>query len=406
MSLLPAFPTHPEILEGAGALVRVVKESARLHGFEMAGIAPPDLEVPYRRYLEWIGKGYAGEMAYLTRRPEVRRDLRCVWPETRSALVVGMRYHPSGDAYREKASGLPGKIARYALGGDYHKFIKKRLFRVLRDLQKIDPGAEGRSYVDTGPVLERDLAARCGLGWTGKNSLLLNREWGSYFFLGTLLLNLALPPDPDTEADHCGTCVKCIDACPTGAIVAPGVVDSRRCISYLTIELRGPMPKELRSMVGGLLFGCDICQEVCPWNDTVPPAGEPRFAPRPETATPDLHDLILLTEREFKSRFQGTAVMRARYDGFLRNTAVAIGNTGGESSVYFLARALHHTEPMARGHAAWALGQIGKRCRLEKVRRVLEARLFSEQDKWVHEEIELALGEAIVAWSAAAGQTK
>ncbi len=387
----------PGLLEAPSLdrLARAAKELARAHGFDLAGIAPPDLGEAYSRYREWIASGYAGKMAYLRRNPEVRGDLRRVWPETRSALVVAMRYRPPEDRAPQPAPprGLPGKVARYAHGGDYHKFIKKRLLRLLRGLREIDAGIDGRSYVDTGPLLERDLAVRCGLGWKGKNSLLLNRSLGSYFFLGTLLLNRALPPDPPFEEDHCGSCTRCIDACPTGAIVAPGVVDARLCISYLTIELRGPMPRELRPQVGGHFFGCDICQEVCPWNDEAPPAQEPRFTPRPGAKAPDLIELLDLDETAFQARFRGTPVMRSRYDGFLRNVAVAIGNTGGTEALEPLARALEHREPLARGHAAWAMGRIGRRAPSGWVRLALESRLQTERDEWVREEIELALGD-------------
>ncbi len=401
MKNLPIAPSRSEVSGNVTPkrLAQSAKDLALSHGFDLAGIAPPDLDTAYLRYRDWISRGYAGEMSYLTRRPEVRQDLRQLWPEARSVLSVAMRYdYPEILPMHIPTHFLPGKIARYAHGGDYHKFIKKRLIRVLRGLQEIDPEIEGRSYVDTGPILERDLAVRCGLGWKGKNSLLLNRELGSYFFLGTLLLNRQLPADPPMEAEHCGTCDKCIVDCPTGAIVEPGVIDSRRCISYLTIELRGPMPRELRPLVGDYFFGCDICQEVCPWNDGAPAAVEPRFKPRPGTINPDLHELIFLSEEGFKVRFQGSAVMRARYDGFLRNVAVAIGNTGGISSLYVLIHTLHHPEPMARGHAAWALGQIGARHRSTQVRDALETRLFSEKDDWVLEEIELALGKVMSSW--------
>jgi epoxyqueuosine reductase len=410
MISLPLVPAESSVVEEIipENLAQTVKDLARSNGFDLAGIAPPDLGDAYHRYQEWISEGNAGEMAYMTRRPEVRQDLRHLWPETQSVLVVAMRYHypvnwPDGPS---PPGHLPGVIARYARGGDYHKFIKKRLIRVLRALQEIDPDIRGRSYVDTGPILERDLAVHSGLGWKGKNSLLLERALGSYFFLGTLLLNRKLRSDIPSETEHCGSCVRCIEDCPTGAIVKPGVIDSRRCISYLTIELRGPMPRELRPLVGNLIFGCDICQEVCPWNDGAPGAVEPRFAPRPGALSPDLHELLLLDEEGYKSRFQGSAVMRARYDGFLRNVAVAIGNTGDERSLYALTQGLHHAEPMARGHAAWALGQIGNRIQSERVRDALETRLYSEKDEWVLEEIELALGNVMSSWAPQAEETK
>ncbi|MEK6711807.1 MAG: tRNA epoxyqueuosine(34) reductase QueG [Nitrospinota bacterium] len=371
-------------------LALTAKELARQNGFDLAGIAPPELGEAYGRYREWLGRGFEGEMAYLRRRPEVRADLRRVWPGTRCALVVAMRYRAAGEP--APPAVLPGKIASYAHGGDYHKFIKKRLLRLLRGLKEIDPGLDGRSYVDTGPLLERDLAVHAGLGWRGKNSLLLSRALGSYFFLGVLLLNRPLPADAPFGEEHCGTCTRCIEACPTGAIVAPGVVDARRCISYLTIELRGPMPRELRPLVGGHFFGCDICQEVCPWNADAPPAAESRFAPRPGTQSPDLLGLLEMSEEGFHKRYRGTPVMRARYDGFLRNVAVAIGNTGGEEAAAPLARALRHRETLARGHAAWALGRVGRRAAGGPIRLILEERLESEPHPWVREEIELALG--------------
>ena len=262
----------------AGELTSQVKECALAHGFDVAAVAPPGLGQAHGRYVEWIERGYAGEMSYLSRNPYVRGDLRRLWPKTRAALVVAMQYKPERET--PHADGH-GKIARYAHGGDYHKFMKKRLIRVLRDLKSIDPGIDGRSYVDTSPLLERDLAVMAGLGWKGKNSLLLSRKLGSYFFLGCLLLNRTLEVDTPFFEEHCGTCTRCIDDCPTDAIVAPGVVDARRCISYLTIELRGPIPRELRAPVGAHIFGCDICQEVCPWNDDAPTAREPRFDPTP-----------------------------------------------------------------------------------------------------------------------------
>ena len=208
-----------------------------------------------------------------------------------------------------------------------------------------------------------------------------------------MLLNRALEADAPFYEEHCGTCTRCIDDCPTDAIVAPGVVDARRCISYLTIELRGPIPRELRAPVGAHIFGCDICQEVCPWNDDAPHAREPRFDPRPAALEPRLHEFAAMDERRFQKAFRGTPVMRARYGGFLRNVIVAIGNTGGAESIAVLARALEHREPLARGHAAWALARVRKRIRDERARLALEARLEVERDAWVREEIELALGE-------------
>ncbi len=371
-------------------LTRAAKQHALAHGFDLAAIAPPHLGQAHERYLAWLEKGYAGEMSYLRRNPYVRGDLRRLWSGTRAVLVVAMRYRPEQETPHARGRG---RIARYAHGGDYHKFMKKRLIRVLRDLREIDPSIEGRSYVDTGPLLERDLAVMAGLGWKGKNSLLLSRQLGSYFFLGALLLNKALAVDAPFAEDHCGTCVRCIEKCPTDAIVAPGVVDARRCISYLTIELRGPIPRALRAPMGAHIFGCDICQEVCPWNEDAPRASEPRFAPRAAARNPQLRRFLEMDEAQFQKAFRGTPIMRARYGGFLRNVIVAIGNSGGSESIAPLGKALGHREPLVRGHAAWALGRIGKRVRDGRARLALEGGLEIEKDAWVREEIELALGE-------------
>ena len=371
-------------------LKAAARERALAHGFDLAAVAPPALGEAHGRYLEWLEKGFAGEMGYLGRNARKRGDLRRLWPRTRAALIVAMRYAPE-----EETPHAPGRgrIARYARGGDYHKFMKKRLIRVLRDLKALDPGVEGRSYVDAGPLLERDLAVLAGLGWKGKNSLLLSRRLGSYFFLGALLLNRALEADAPFLEDHCGTCARCVEQCPTNAIVAPGVVDARRCVSYLTIELRGPIPRELRPLMGAHVFGCDVCQEVCPWNEDAPRAREPRFAPREAARDPRLRGFLEMDEAGFRRAFRGTPVMRARYAGFLRNVLVALGNTGGRESAAPLARALDHGEPLARGHAAWALGRVGKRTGAALARRALEGRLEVEADAWVREEIEMALGE-------------
>ncbi|MED5579944.1 MAG: tRNA epoxyqueuosine(34) reductase QueG [Nitrospinota bacterium] len=365
---------------------------SKKHGFEVSGIASISLKKEHLLYLSWIDKGYAGKMDYLKKNSDLRSNLKKLWPDTKSALVVGMQYK-SNEKKANDLSKTKGKIAEYARGGDYHKFIKKRLLRVLKDLKKIDQTIEGRSFVDTAPILERDLAVKAGLGWKGKNSLLLNRDLGSYFFLGVLLLNKEITNPNIFEENHCGTCNECMEECPTKAIVAPEIIDARRCISYLTIELRGPIPRDLRSMMGNHIFGCDICQTVCPWNEKAPETQQNRFLPRSVTENTNLEELVQLDEKSFREKFQGTAILRAQYDGFLRNVLIAIGNSHKKEYLDILTKTLRHHRPIIRGHSAWAIAEIVKKENEDWARFSLEERLSVEKDEWVIEEIELSLGE-------------
>jgi epoxyqueuosine reductase len=264
------------------------------------------------------------------------------------------------------ASPLPpsARVARYAHGADYHDVLRRRLNELLAWLQGEVPGVRGRGVVDTAPLLERDFARRAGLGWFGKNTMLLNKRQGSYFFLGALLLDLELRADVPHETAHCGTCTACLDACPTQAFTGPGWLDARRCISYLTIELRGPVPQELRPAVGDWLFGCDVCQEVCPWNRKAPPGREPAFRARPDLDPVDPAELLGLSEEAFRERFRGTALTRAKRRGLLRNAAIVLGNLGDPAALPALERALGDPEPLVREAARWAIGRLtGERCR-------------------------------------------
>jgi epoxyqueuosine reductase len=268
--------------------------------------------------------------------------------------------------------------------------MRERLDALLRWIrEQVGSEVRGRAYVDTGPLLERDLARRAGLGWFGKNTMLLNRRMGSYFFLGALLLDLPLAPDEPFARDHCGTCTRCLDACPTGAFLAPHVLDARRCISYLTIELKGPIPRELRPLMGNWVYGCDICQEVCPWNRKAPFTDEPAFQARPGLSVPELIPLLGMTQEEFSVRFKASPIKRAKRRGFLRNVAVALGNSGDRRAVPALAAALHDSEPLVRAHAAWALGRLGGAEALA----CLKAARQTEDDRMVLEELILALAE-------------
>lgn len=377
------------IEDGKGLKTRLLAEARRL-GFELAGIAPAEPAATAAAYDAWAAAGHAGDMAYLTRDPERRSDPVRVWPEARSVLVVGLNYRTWEPEPEERYDPGRGQLARYALGDDYHEVLVDKLKALLTWLETETAGeVRGRYYVDTGPLLERDLAARAGLGWWGKNTCLIDRRQGSYFFLGALLLSVELPPDASASA-HCGTCNCCQTACPTGAFLEPYVLDARRCISYLTIELRGPIPRELRPLIGNWVFGCDICQEVCPWNRKAAFGSEPRFSPRDRLQAPELIPLLELSQEEFSALFRHSAVKRTKRRGLLRNVCVALGNSGDPAAVPPLVRALTHEEPLVRGHAAWALGRLGGGEAIAGLAGALE----QETDEWVRDEIRLAADEA------------
>jgi epoxyqueuosine reductase len=354
-----------------------LKEQAFALGFERAGIAPAGPADGFDRLQEWLGRGFAGTMDYMKRHEEARRHPASVLPDVRSVLMVGMNYAPQPEVLDNREKGsleslLPlqrgskhasptGKIARYARGADYHDVLRTKLNNLLCWVEQEVPGTRGRGVVDTAPLLERDFARRAGLGWIGKNTMLIDTRLGSYFFLGALLLDLELPEDAPFAHDHCGTCTACLDACPTQAFPAPGLLDARRCISYLTIELRGPIPDELRAPMGEWVFGCDICQEVCPWNRKAPPGLESALQPRRDLEAVDLIELLSLSEEDFRRRFKGTALLRSKRRGLLRNAAIALGNQGNAAALPALEKALGDQEPLVREAAAWAIARIQAR---------------------------------------------
>lgn len=395
-----------------------LKREAQALGFDLVGIAPVRESDHGAFYREWLRAGRHGSMSYLARPEAVERrlDPRAAWPEVRSALVVAHNYYEEGDdgAAADPARGI---VARYARGRDYHRVIRKKLLELVRFLEG-EVGRElpaARAYVDTGPVLERELARRAGLGWFGRNTMLIHPQRGSYFFLGTLLLELELDYDSPFEPDRCGTCSACTDACPTGALLgrdqngAP-VVDATRCISYLTIENRGPIPRELRPLIGNRVFGCDICQEVCPFNARFARgSAEPDYAARgpgerprgvqpapgvssahPGTATPSLIELLetALDAAAWDSFSRSSAIRRAGRAGFARNVCVGLGNWGSREAVPVLTSALSDSEPLVRAHAAWALGRAG----WPEARRTLSSRWSVESDESVRSELAAALG--------------
>lgn len=335
-----------------------LKSQALALGFDLAGIAPAAPADGFDRLSEWLARGYAGEMGYMDRLAEARRHPASVLPEVKSVVMVAMNYNLAPAARRGENSG---RVARYAQGTDYHIVLRNCLNQLLAWLQAEQPDCVGRGVVDTAPLLERDFARRAGLGWFGKNTMLLNRKLGSFFFLGALLVNLELRPDKRHETAHCGTCTACLDACPTEAFPAPGWLDSRKCISYLTIELRGSIPEELRAGMGAWAFGCDVCQDVCPWNRKAPLAQVPALAPRPELQQLNLLEVLALSEGEFRERFRDTALYRTKRRGLARNAAVVLGNSAGRAALPALRRALDDPEPVVREAAAWAIGRIEER---------------------------------------------
>jgi epoxyqueuosine reductase len=344
----------------ASSIEQRIKAHAYGLGFDLVGIASLGPADTAGQFDAWLGRGYAGEMAYLERGAEKRRDTRRPVAGARSAVVVALDY-----GGREPS----GPVARYARGDDYHDVMESRL-RELHESVSTMTGRDvpGKAYVDTGPILERDLARRAGLGWFGKNTMLINPRAGSFFFLGALLLDFDLEADAPFEAERCGTCTRCLDACPTEALREPGVLDARRCISYLTIELRGPIPEDLRDPIGSLLYGCDICQDVCPWNvrfsRSLP--NEAPFVPRDAVAGKDARslarELLGMSQADFSAAFAGSPMKRAKLRGLKRNAAVVLGNVGTEADIPALeAAAATDAEPLVQQHVGWALTRLRAR---------------------------------------------
>ena len=296
-----------------------IKQHASSLGFDPVGITTLGPAATHDAFREWLAQGYAGEMAYLERGAEKRRDTRMPFEGVRSAIVVGLNYGGKQPA---------GPIARYARGDDYHDIMVGRLNALHRWLEgQLGSAVRGKSYVDTGPILERELASRAGLGWIGKNTMLVNPRRGSFFFLGALLVDLDLRPDAPFDADRCGSCTRCLDACPTDAFVAPRVMDARRCISYLTIEHRSAIPAEMHPLIGDMLYGCDVCQDVCPWNVRfATEAGDPALAPRRENVDPDIEAIAAASDEEFRERFRGSPIKRAKRQGLARNAEIVGAN--------------------------------------------------------------------------------
>jgi epoxyqueuosine reductase len=365
------------------SLTAEIKAAARELGFEPLGVCPAVEPTGLARFRQWLAAGYGGEMEYLSSRADAYAHPRHVLDRARSVVMMALNY-------RTVEPGAPqagrGRVSRYAWGADYHDVIRARLGQLADTLRQTVPQARVHAVVDTAPLLERDFAQLAGLGWIGKNTLLLNKQAGSWFFLGALVTDQELEYDSQQATDHCGTCRACLDACPTHAFVDAYVLDARACISYLTIEARGPIPRELRPKLGDWLFGCDICQEVCPWNHKVAPVDDVAFQPRGAT-TLELAELFELDEAAFRARFLGTPLWRPKRRGLLRNAAIVLGNQADPAGLGALVRGLNDEESLVRGASAWALGCY----RDARACEALMSRRDHETDAEVREEIEAAL---------------
>ncbi len=363
-------------------------EAARL-GFSLCGITSAAPPPHHRHYAQWLAEGKAGEMLYLHRQEPKRGDLSLILPGVKSVVCVALNYspetgmapnpspvpgegsmigqgsaalnsYPSPTEWGQGSALAPGVgvIARYARFDDYHDTLWARLEALLAFIQSQSPGANGKVYCDTGPITERDLAMRAGLGWIGKHTNLISRKLGNWFFLGEILLDIELPAD-SPETTHCGTCTRCIPACPTGAITGPYQLDARRCISYLTIELKGSIPEDLRPLIGTRIYGCDDCLAVCPWNKFAVKSDDLAVQPRADLSAPDLLALLALDDEAFREKFKNSPVKRTKRRGLLRNVCVALGNLGDPATIPALTHAAESDpEPLVREHALWAIARI------------------------------------------------
>ena len=365
-----------------------VKRRAKSLGFQLSGVCPAVRPAGSERLDQWLAAGYAGEMDYIAERRQAYDHPKHVLEGVRSIVMLGMHYR---SAEPSKATAGQGRVSRYAWGSsDYHDVIRDRLHELADFLKEISPGAKTRGVVDTAPLLERDFAQLAGLGWVGKNTLVISPQEGSYFFLAALLTDAVLRYDAPHETDHCGTCTACLEACPTDAFPQPYVLDGSRCISYLTIELQQSIPQQLRSDMGQWLFGCDVCQDVCPWNRRAPATDVPEFQPLPGMNPVDLASLFDLEDDQFRKRFRKTPLWRSHRRGLLRNAAIVLGNQRAERCLGALEKGLRDVEPLVRGASAWAVGEVGT----EEARRLLESANSTESDRLVREEIAAAIKQA------------
>jgi len=381
-------------MDARSALTSAVKDEARRLGFYLVGVTtaeqPPHIDV----YERWLENSYHADMGWMaTERARQRRVDPClILPECKSILILGIRYPSSVPTGLSEINAGEGKLASYAWGKDYHDVLPTRLKSIIAFIEsQVGGPVPNHWYTDTGPILERELAQRAGLGWIGKNTCLINPDMGSYFFLSEILLGVELEIDPPFIIDHCGSCTRCIEACPTSCIQTDRTIDANRCISYLTIEHKGFVSDDLRKEMQDWIFGCDVCQQVCPWNQEFStPIWDGEFSPILESESPLLRDELSLKPQVFNQRFQGSPVKRTKRRGYLRNVAIALGNRRNPEDVPALVDVLGDAEPLIRGHAAWALGKIGGK----KATQALALAKEIEEDSKVLFDIKAAL-EAI-----------
>jgi epoxyqueuosine reductase len=338
----------------------IQNESRRL-GFILTGVTIPEPPTHLSTFENWLSQGRHASMQYLADdRSRLRRaDPRLILPECKSILVLALPYPDPQPVEESEQTSPHGRVAAYAWGDDYHLVIPEKLKTLVAFIeQKVGHTIANRWYTDTGPILERDLAQRAGLGWIGRNTMLINPKLGSYFLLAEIFLELELEPDPPFNTDHCGTCTRCINACPTQCIMPDRTIDARRCISYLTIELKEDIPTELRPMLGDWVFGCDICQTVCPWNRFSPAENKSELRPRNDVPHPNLITELELMPENFNRKFKDSPVKRAKRRGYLRNVAVALGNSKNPEALPALKNILEDSEPMIREHVSWAIQNI------------------------------------------------
>ncbi|HCS53162.1 tRNA epoxyqueuosine(34) reductase QueG [Rubinisphaera sp.] len=369
------------------SLTEQIKKSARELGFELVGIAPAISPVSLPHFESWVEAGYAGDMKYIPGRREAYQHPRHILPVVRSVIMTAMCYDPQRNV-KQNESRI-GQIARYARGEkDYHDVMKVSLKTLAQQIHEEVPDSKTRAVVDTTPLLERDFAQQAGLGWFGKNTMLLNKSIGSYFFLGALLTDVELTPDEPHNTSHCGTCTICLDACPTDAFVQPYILNATRCISYYTIEMRDQsIPEEIRPGLKDWMFGCDICQEVCPWNRKAPPTREEKF--ESQTDLPDAIEFLTMSPETFKAKFRGTPLERTGRNALARNAAIVIGNSGSRATVQLLIEALQDESPLVREAVVWALGKLGN----AKIKADLQSQLSDEKEELVVNQLKTSISQ-------------
>jgi epoxyqueuosine reductase len=389
----------PPVASRADLLAGLEREALRL-GFSRLGVAPADSARRdprlHAHFCRWLDEGHAGAMeGWLRQHEPLRRDPHTMLDGVRSVIMLATDHAvrpPEADAGAAERPGQ-GRVARYAWGNDYHDLLRQRVNALSAWLERAQPGCRTRGFVDSAPFPEREFAWLAGLGWFGKNTMLIDPAAGSYFLLTVLLTDVELPAAWPIAVDHCGTCTACLDACPTGAFVEPRVLDAGRCLSAITIEDHGPVAHDLRAAFGDWIFGCDICQEVCPWNRHAPGSAEPSLQPRDGQATLPLAELLALDDEAFRRRFRGTPLVRAKRSGLLRSAAIALGNRPDPASAAALIAALADSDATVRGAAAWALGRWrhAEPALASIAHDALVARLSREKDAGARSEIEAAL---------------